>query len=169
MINSAYKNNIKLDLDKLKNNQIQHVKVDLTKMNITTFATQLGVLSEYVKLYMKLLTSKIYYDLNGRTINLLMKYEIDMSVVVGQEAIVNTISDAELVAIIAQEREVEIVVVDENKTRACGSSFPYINDTIFDLTKYDIFVKKQVDRRNYKHNCLYLALQAGGLSDIKLQ
>ena len=25
------------------------------------------------------------------------------------------------------------------------------------------------DRNNYKHNCLYLALKAGGLSDIKLQ
>ena len=28
---------------------------------------------------------------------------------------------------------------------------------------------KTVDRNNYKHNCLYLALQAGGLSDVKLQ
>ena len=28
---------------------------------------------------------------------------------------------------------------------------------------------KKVDRNNYNHNCLYLALQAGGLSDIKLQ
>ena len=28
---------------------------------------------------------------------------------------------------------------------------------------------KTVDRSNYKHNCLYWALQAGGLSGIKLQ
>ena len=28
---------------------------------------------------------------------------------------------------------------------------------------------KSVDRNNYKHNCLYPALQAGGLSDVKLQ
>ena len=28
---------------------------------------------------------------------------------------------------------------------------------------------KSVDRNNYKHNCLYLALEAGGLSDIKFQ
>ena len=26
-----------------------------------------------------------------------------------------------------------------------------------------------VDRTNYKHYCLHLALQAGGLSDIQLQ
>ena len=88
---------------------------------------------------MKLLTSKRYHALNDRTINLLMKGGIDMSVVVGQEAVVDTISDAELVAIIVEEREVEFCVAYKNKTRAGGSFFPYINNTIFDLTKYDIF------------------------------
>ena len=42
-----------------------------------------------------------------------------------------------------------------------------INNTIFDFEKYGIF--KNVDRNNYKHNCIFLALQAGGLNDIKLQ
>ena len=102
--NSAYKSKLKLYLEKLKNNHIQNVKVDLTKIHINTLATQLGVLSEYVKLYMKLLTSNRYYALNDRTINLLMKGDIDMIVVVGEEAIVNTISDAELVVIIVEER-----------------------------------------------------------------
>ena len=58
---------------------------------------------------MKSLTSKRYYALKDRTINLLMKGNIDMSAVVGEEAIVNTISDAELVDIIVQEREVEVL------------------------------------------------------------
>ena len=48
--NAAYKRKIKLDLEKLKNNQIQNVKVDLTKINVKTLATLLGVLSEDVKL-----------------------------------------------------------------------------------------------------------------------
>ena len=74
--NSAYKSKLKLDLEKLKNGQIQRVKVDLTKVNIRTFATQVGVLSEYVKLYMKLLTSKRHYALNDRTINLLRPISI---------------------------------------------------------------------------------------------
>ena len=39
--------------------------------------------------------------------------------------------------------------------------------TISDTSKYGMF--KTVDRNNYKHNWLYLALKAGGLSDIKLQ
>ena len=43
--NSAYKSKIKLDLEKLKNGQVQHVKVDLTKDNIRTLATQLDLLS----------------------------------------------------------------------------------------------------------------------------
>ena len=51
--------------------------------------------------------------------------------------------------------------------RAGGSFFPHLNITIFDLSKYGIF--KIIDNRNYKHNCLYLALQPGELSDIKLQ
>ena len=38
---------------------------------------------------------------------------------------------------------------------------------MFDLSKYGVF--KSVDENSYKHNCLYLALQAGGLSDTKLQ
>ena len=99
--NSAYKSKAKLDLEKLKNNHIQNVKVDLTKTNTKTLATQLGVLSEDVKLYTELLTSRRYYALNDRTINLLMGGGIGMSVVGGQEAVLNTISDAELVDIIA--------------------------------------------------------------------
>ena len=75
-----------------------------------------------------------------------MKGDIDMSVAVGEEAIVNTISDAELVYIIVQEREFAIRVVDTNKTRAGGSFFPYINNTIFDLIKYGIFFKKLIER-----------------------
>ena len=58
-------------------------------------------------------------------------------------------------------------IVDKNRTGAGGSFFPYLKITIFDLSKYGIF--KIVDRRNCKHNCLYLALQSGGLSYIKLQ
>jgi len=165
--NSNYINQIKLNLDKLKNGNLQKVNVDLTKINIKTLASKVGVLSQDVKLYMKLLTSNRYYPLNDRTINLLMKGDIDMSVTVGDEVEQIKESDSEVVDIIAHEKEVEIFVVDKNKTRAGGAFFPFLNNTIFDLSKYGIF--KKVDRNNYKHNCLYLALKAGGLSDIKLQ
>ena len=57
--------------------------------------------------------------------------------------------------------------MDKNKTRAGGSFFPYLDISIFGLSKYGIFTS--VDRNDYKHNCIYLALQAGGLSDVKLQ
>ena len=142
--NSAYQSKIKLDLEKLKNNQIQNVKVDLTKINIKTLATLLGVLSEDVKLYMKLLTANRYYALNDRTINFLSQGEVDMSattsaVFSGNNHASNTVSDAEVEEVFDIETEVETFVVDKNKTRAGGSFFPYINNTIFDLTKYDIF------------------------------
>ena len=119
--NSAYKSKIKLDLEKLKNNQIQNVKVDLTKVNIQTLATHIGVLSEDVKLFMKLVKSDRYYSLNDITIALLMKGDIDTSVIVDVEVTGMRESDAEVKAIIEHETEVEIFVVGKNKTRAGGA------------------------------------------------
>ena len=84
-----------------------------------------------------------------------------------ETAEVITDSDKEVVGLINVEKEVELFIAEKNKTRSGGSFFPYLNITIFDLSKYGIF--KSVDRNNYRHNCLYLALQAGGLSDVKLQ
>ena len=171
--NSSYKKNIKLDLDKLKNGDIQKVKVDLSKFNLKKAAKRIRELSESVKMFMHLPTAKRYYALNDRTINLLMKGNIDMSATTGEYddggggGGGNSVSDAEFVDITVKEKTVEIFIVDKNKTRAGGSFFPYLNITIFDLSKYGIF--KTVDRNNYRHNCLYLALQAGGLSYIKLQ
>ena len=167
---SEYKNKINLELDKLKNGDIQKVKVDLSKLNIKNLAKRIGVLSESVKMFMYLPTAKRYYAFNDRTINLLMQDKIDMgSTTVGSysEAHAISISDGELVQIALTEKAVEMFIVAKNKTRSGGSFFPYLNITIFDLSKYGIF--KNVDRHNYRHNCLYLALKEGGLSDIKLQ
>ena len=168
--NLSYKKKIKLDLDKLKNGDIQKVKVDLSKFNVKKLAKRVGVLSEDVKMFMYLPTAKRYYALNDRTINLLMKGNIDMSAttpLVGEVVHNVSFSDTETIEAIRKEKQVEMFIVDKNRTRAGGSFFPYLNITIFDLAKYGIF--KTVDRNNYKHNCLYLALQAGGLSDVKLQ
>ena len=78
-VKSTYKKTLKLELEKLKNGEIQGTKVDLTKIKINTLAKKIGVLSEDVKMYMYLFNSKRYYVLNDRTINLLMKGSIDMS------------------------------------------------------------------------------------------
>ena len=142
----------------------------ISKIDIKKIAKRIGVLSEEVKLYMYLPTAKRYYALNNRTINLLMKGNIDMGATTGGSSVGYnriSISDAEVVETVHKEKEIELFIVDKNRTRAGGSFFPYLNITIFDLSKYGIF--KPVDENNYKHNCLYLALQAGGLSDTKLQ
>ena len=96
-----------------------------------------------------------------------MKGDIDMSATNSETAEVITDSDKEVEDLINGEKEVELLIVEKNKTRSGGSFFPYLNITIFDLSKYGIF--KSADGNNHKHTCLYLALQAGGLSDIKLQ
>ena len=118
-------------------------------------------------MYMYLFNSKRYYALNDRTINLLMKGDIDMHATTSETAEVITDSDKDVVDLLNVEQEVELFTVEKNKTRAGGSFFPYLNFTICGLSKYGMF--NSVDRNNSKHNCLYLALQAGVLSYIKLQ
>ena len=116
---------------------------------------------------MYLFNSKRYYALNDRTTNLFMKGTIDMSAATSETAEAITDSDKEVVDLINVEQEAELFTVEKNKTRAGGSLFPYLNITIFGLPKYGIF--KTVGKTIYKHNCLYLALESGGLSYIKLQ
>ena len=135
---SEYKNKINLELDKLKNGEIKGAKIDLTKIKINTLAKKIGLLSEDVKMYMYLFNSKRYYALNDRTINLLLKGDIDMSATSSETAEVITDSDKEVVDLINVEKEVELFIVEKNKTRAGGSFFPYLNITIFDLSKYGI-------------------------------
>ena len=136
---SEYTNKINLELDELKNGEIKGAKIDLTKIKINTLAKKIGVLSEDVKMYMYLFNSKRYYALNDRTINLLLKGDIDMSATSSETAEVITDSDKEVVDLINVEKEVELFIVEKNKTRAGGSFFPYLNITIFDLSKYCIF------------------------------
>ena len=109
--NSDYENKLMLDLEKLKNRQMNKVRVYLTKLNIRTLASRIGVLSENVKLYMKLLTSKRYYALTDRTINLLLKGDIDMSTTTSETAEVITDSDKEIVVLIKVEQESEFFIV----------------------------------------------------------
>ena len=148
--NSAYKNKMKLDLGKLKNGQTQNVKVGLTKVNIITLTSQIGVLSEDVKLYMKLVTSKRYYDLNDRTINLLKKGDVDMSATTSERGFSEAelmgegelgFSDAQLSRNINKETQVEVFITERNNTRAGGSFFPYLKITIFDVYLNMAFLK----------------------------
>ena len=82
-----------------------------------------------------------YYALNDRTIALLMKGDIDTSVIVDVEVTGMRECDAEVKAIIEHETEVEICVVGKNKTRAGGAFFNCLNTTLFDFGKYGILKK----------------------------
>ena len=74
------------------------------------------MLSEDVNMYMYLLNSKGYYASNGRTINLLMEGDIDMSATTSETAEVITGSDKEVVDLINVEQEIGLFIVDKNKT-----------------------------------------------------
>ena len=134
---------MKLDLKKLKNGELQAAKVELTKINIKKKQKDIGVVSENVKTYMYLPNAKRYYALNDRTVNLLMKGNVDMSATTGEagddeSGNPTSFSDIEVKYLVTKEQEVELFTVDKNKTRAGGSFFPYLNSTIFDLSKHCI-------------------------------
>ena len=155
-----------LELEKLKNRQIKKIRIDLTKINIRALASRIGVLSEGLILTMILPSSNRYYALHDRTINLLMKGNIGTNAIIGG-ADEPKFSDSEISELIEQGKEVLIPVLNNEKTRPGGAFFSFLNNTIYDLSKYGLF--KSVDKSKYTHNCLYLVLQSGGLSDAKLQ
>ena len=96
--------------------------------------------------------------------------EIDMSATTakfGAAPASNTVGDADVVGLLGNATEVGIFVVVKNTTRQGGAFFNYLNLTLVNLETDGLF--KTVDRYNCKHNCLYLALQAGGLPYVKLQ
>ena len=101
------------------------VKVYSNKLNIKTLSTLIVISSEYVKLYMKLLTANRYCALSDRTIHLLSQGEVDMSATSAEfgfanGAAANNVSDAGVEELLGSETEVETFVVDTNKIRQGG-------------------------------------------------
>ena len=87
---------------------------------------------------MKLLTANRYRALNDRTIHMLSQGEVDMSATTGvvfgfTNGASSNVSDAEVEELLDTETEVEMFVVDKNKTRAGGTFFKYMNLTLFNL------------------------------------
>ena len=79
------------------------------------------------------MTSERYYALNDRTVTLFLKGDIDMSTTTSETAGAITDNDKEVVDLINVEQEIGFFIAGKNRTRASGSSFPYLNITIFDL------------------------------------
>ena len=85
-------------------------------------ASRIGVLSDGLKLTMILPSSNIYYALNDRTINLLLKDKIDTNAIIGAPDKPKS-SDAEIRDLIEQETEVLISVPSiEKQDREVHSS-----------------------------------------------
>ena len=104
--NSAYKSKIKLDSEKLKNDQVQPVKVDLTKGNIRTLAKHRCVKWRCKDVYGIIGTNKdIMLYVNDTNINVFLKGDIDMSTTTSETAEVITDSDEEVVDLINVEQD----------------------------------------------------------------
>ena len=107
---NTYKYNIKLGFERLKIIAANKIKIDLIKLPMKSLATEIGVLSQDVKLFMILPKTNRHYALNDRTINVLMKGQIDENAVTGGEDDPE-FSDVEMGNFIEQETEVSITVV----------------------------------------------------------
>ena len=107
---NTYKDKIKLGFERLKIIAANKIKIDLIKLPMKSLATEIGVLSQDVKLFMILPKTNRHYALNDRTINVLMKGQIDENAVTGGEDDPE-FSDVEMGNFIEQETEVSITVV----------------------------------------------------------
>ena len=146
---STCKDGVKLGLERFKKNEVQHVKVNFIKTHIKTLSSLIDILSEGVTSYMVLLTASRYYALNDRTIHFLSQGEIDMSATTaesGSTPASNTVSDADVVALLDSETEVEMFVVGSYKTRQGDAFFKYLDLTLSNLGKYVLF--KTIDTIN---------------------
>ena len=61
---------------------------------------------------------------------------------------------------------ITLETTEAGKKKIAGSFFKYYNKTDFDLSRYDIY--RKIDNLDYTNNCLFIALQNGGLSGEKL-
>ena len=80
---NTYKNKVKLDLERINKNDVNNINTYLTKIAMKSQATDIGTLSQDVKLFMILPSSNRHYAPNDRTISLLMKGQIDENAVTG--------------------------------------------------------------------------------------
>ena len=76
-------------------------------------------------------------------------------------------SDEELVELKELADTIELIVISDGRKRPAGAFFRFTHRTGFDWCRYGIF--PEVNPENYHDSCLFLALEAGGLPEEKLE
>ena len=130
-------------------------------------ASRTGVLSEGLNLTMILPSSNRYHVLNDRTMNLLMEGKVDTNATTGGPD-EPEFSDSESSELIEQEKEMSISVPNIEKPNQAVHSSPSLKKRFTIYLNMEL-LNRLIKRNNYNHDCLDLALQSGGLPDIKLQ
>ena len=67
-----------------------------------------------------------------------MKCKIDTNAIIGGPG-EPKFCDAEISELLEEETEVLITVLNNEKTRPGGAFLPFLNNTIYDLSKYGLF------------------------------
>ena len=172
---NKYVHSLTDDFKKINKGELKNADIDLTQVTINQAVRLLKQNIDDQKLAIQLDNGKIYM-LNDNTINKLEKGLVDENAEVDNTHISG--SDEEVKSIAGKVKKITLKVIEPDpekdkrrkitgKTRPGGGFFKFLNNTIFDFSRYGVF--KEIDSNNYHDNCLYLALKAGGLPDNLLQ
>ena len=69
--------------------------------------------------------------------------------------------------LLSKTKSITLKRINDVKTKPGGGFFKYLNATKFNFKRYNIF--NDTDTIEYNDNCLYIALEEGGLSNDKLE
>ena len=157
-----YSDDVRSNINKLKNNQITYFYVDLKKIKLTDFMELIRRLAMENNFVMSSVGSNSkYFTLSQLTIQKLLKTDrlTKTSNKSDSEVILNAIVNDGII-------KIEKIATTNNRSVIAGSFFPYYHKTDENLTRYDIYNKK--DELNFEDNCLFVAFEQAGISDSKL-
>jgi hypothetical protein len=105
------------------------------------------------------------YFLNDKVVNDIMKNKMKDSDLPNQTQDDDNYDETS--AVLSKTKSITLKLIKDVKTKPGGGFFKYLNNTHIDLKRYNIF--NDTDTLEYNDNCLYIALEAGGLGNDKLE
>jgi len=164
LINNQYKQLLEYDIIELNNNQIDEVNVNLKLIKIKDIVR---IVKDNITRNDKniiLILGENIYTLSNKFLSDIENININNPV-----SEITSGSDIEFYLNSDIFDRLTIKLVDKiKKSKPDGSFFKYYNITKFNLTRYGLYKKEDINEDIYKDNCLYNTFKNGGLNLEKL-
>ena len=151
-------------LRKINKGEIDDTEIDFSKIPIKQSIKLILQHIDKQKLAIDSDSSQTYF-LNDKVVNDIMKNKMKDSDLPNQTQ--DDDNYHETADLLSKTKYITLTRIKDVKTKPGGGFFKYINATTFDFKKYNIF--NDTDTIEYNDNCLYIALEEGGLSNEKLE